>query len=130
MASKYRYYWDSDTLIVKYKGRRTITASLGNVDMVISVRTPPKKYAFVVTGSARARKGILPNSLSRLKGRWGFSPTKMNFIRKQLRDDYGNTHNVVIPEFDDNSSFNYSEPVHSQDGGLICNENLVTKMNF
>jgi len=129
VTASYEYKWDGDTLVVRYKKRsRYIIAQLGNAKLVINRRTMPKKYVRAVTGKANVRKGILPNSLSKLSGRWAFMPQSVKIIKKKFKDDYGNEYDLTIPEFDKNNSFIASSPTYNFDGGVVMNENLVVKL--
>jgi len=121
----YSYKWEEDTLIIRFKGRRAINMQLGNAVLTISLRTPPKKYAFIVTGNARARKGILPNSLSTLTGRWAFMPKRVEVVRKKIQDDFGQTHEFKYAKLDREKSFNYKDEQYSYDGALIMNADAV-----
>jgi len=125
-TASYQYKWEGDTLVIRYKKRRrTITAQLGDVKFSINRRTLPKKYMFVVTGKANARKGILPNSLTTLQGRWAFMPQKLIVQKKNFKDDFGTTNQLTIPEFDKNNSFDNQDGTVKFDGALILNAGRV-----
>jgi hypothetical protein len=127
--ASYQYKWKGDDLIIRFKKRgRTIKAQLGNAVFTISRRTPPKKYVKAVTGRATARKGIIPNSLIKLNGRWGFYATTFTIEMKSFTDDFETVHKLAIPKLNGSGSFHHSGENINFDGGTVVSELIAKKI--
>ena len=125
----YQYKWDGDDLIIRYKkSGRTIQAQLGNAIFTISRRTAPKRYVKIVTGKAAARKGIIPNSLATLDGRWGFLASSLAMAPFSFIDDFGTQNKLVIPKLNSSKSFHKADGNIVFDGGCVVSENAVEKL--